>query len=295
MFELCTIGHITLDKIQTTRSVRYMPGGTAFYFSKALKNLDIKYVLVTAVGESEKHIIEDLERDGITVSSLPSAHTVYFENIYAENQDHREQNVNNTADPFTLDNMPEIAARIFHLGPLLNDDISPDLVASLSTKGIISLDIQGFLRYTENRKVYFKDWKDKCSLLPHISILKANEFEMETITGTTDTAEGARILAGLGVKEVIITCGSKGSLILKEDRFYHIPALIPTNTIDTTGCGDTYMAGYLYKKLKGAPVEECGLFGAAMATLKIQSFGPFSGSSPDIENLLSELSLKNTQ
>jgi sugar/nucleoside kinase (ribokinase family) len=270
-----------------------MPGGTAFYFSKALQNLDINYVLVTAVGESEQHIIEELKKDGIKVISLPSEHTVYFENIYPENQDHREQNVNNTADPFTLDTMPALEARIFHLGPLLNNDISPDLVADLAKKGIISLDIQGFLRYTENRKVYFKDWKDKCNLLPHISILKANEFEMEIITGTTDTAEGARILAGLGVNEVIITCGSKGSLIFKDDQFSNIPALIPSNTIDTTGCGDTYMAGYLYKKLKGAPVEECGLFGAAMATLKIQSFGPFTGTTTDIENLLAELSLKN--
>src|SRR5688572_4361469 len=97
MLELCTIGHITLDKIQTTRSVKYMPGGTAWYFSKALRNLKIDYLLVTAVASTEMNIIEDLEKENISIISLPSEHTVYFENIYPENQDHREQNVHNTA------------------------------------------------------------------------------------------------------------------------------------------------------------------------------------------------------
>ncbi|MES2893243.1 MAG: PfkB family carbohydrate kinase [Bacteroidota bacterium] len=289
MLELCTVGHITLDKIQTTRSVKYMPGGTAWYFSKALRNLNMEYLLVTAVGATEMNIVEDLQQEGINIISLPSEHTVYFENIYPENQDHREQNVHNTADPFTLENMPVIDAGIFHLGPLLNSDLTADLMIDLAKKGIVSLDIQGLLRFTENRKVYYKDWVDKCKVLPYISTLKANEYEMEILTGTTDVRQGAKMLADLGVKEVIITCGSKGSLIYTGDTFMNIPALVPEKTIDTTGCGDTYMAGYLYKKVKGAAPEECGLFGAAMATLKIQSFGPFHGTIADVEKLIATL------
>src|SRR5918993_2875098 len=196
MLELCTIGHITLDKIQTTRSVKYMPGGTAWYFSKALRNLDLEYLLVTAVASTEMNIVEDLEKENIRIISLPSEHTVYFENIYAENQDHREQNVQNTADPFTIANMPALEAGIFHLGPLLSADFTPELIIALAENAMVSLDIQGLLRYTENRKVYYRDWKDKCRVLPHISILKANEYEMEILTGTTDVYEGAKMLHG---------------------------------------------------------------------------------------------------
>jgi hypothetical protein len=32
MYDICTIGHITLDKVVTAQSVKYMPGGTSFYF-----------------------------------------------------------------------------------------------------------------------------------------------------------------------------------------------------------------------------------------------------------------------
>ncbi|MEO6718737.1 MAG: PfkB family carbohydrate kinase [Ferruginibacter sp.] len=293
MFELCTIGHITLDKIQTTQSIKYMPGGTAFYFTKALKNFEINYLLVTAVAKSEQYIIDELLKEGFNVIGLHSEHTVYFENIYPENMDDREQNVLHTADPFTTELVPPIDAKIFHLGPLLHTDFSFSLIKTLSAKGLVSLDVQGLLRYTVNKKVHYKDWQDKETILKYISIIKANEFEMEIITGTKDMEEGARYLAGLGVKEVVITNGGKGSLILRDNIFHKIPAIKPQQTIDTTGCGDTYMAGYLYKKLRGAGVEECGLYGAAMATFKIQSFGPFAGDAGDVDKILKTSAMEN--
>jgi len=172
------------------------------------------------------------------------------------------------------------------LGPLLSDDITVDLLKSLAQKGTVSLDIQGYLRYVKDQKVLYKDWADKKEALPHVSILKANEFEMEVVTGTSDVRKGAEYLADLGVKEVIITLGSKGSLIYKDNDFFKIPAYKPTAIVDATGCGDTYMAGYLSKKIQGAGVQEAGEFGAAMATLKIQSSGPFSGNAAMVEEVL---------
>jgi sugar/nucleoside kinase (ribokinase family) len=286
MYDICTIGHITLDKVVTAHSVNYMPGGTSFYFSKALRQFDIHYMLVTALAESENHIINSLRDENIEVFSQNSPYTVYFENIYSANQDHREQNVLHKAAPFTVAQMPAIDAKIFHLGPLLSDDISVDLIKSLALKGLVSLDIQGFLRYVKDKKVYYTDWADKKEALPYISILKANEYEMEVVTGTSDIRKGAKYLADMGVREVIITLGSKGSLVYTDHRFYQIPAFRPTSVVDATGCGDTYMAGYLSKKVKGAGVQEAGEFGAAMATLKIQSSGPFSGDARMVHDVV---------
>lgn len=286
MYDICTIGHITLDKVVTAQSVKYMPGGTSFYFSKALRQFDINYMLVTALAEKENHIVAGLREENIEVFSQNSPYTVYFENIYSANQDYREQNVLHKAAPFTVAQMPAIEARIFHLGPLLSDDISVDLVKMLAAKGAVSLDIQGYLRYVKNKKVLYKDWEDKKEALAHVSILKANEFEMEVVTGTSDVREGAQYLADLGVKEVIITLGSKGSLVYTDNHFFQIPAFRPTAVVDATGCGDTYMAGYLSKKVRGAGVQEAGEFGAAMATLKIQSSGPFSGDEAMVEEVL---------
>lgn len=286
MFDICCIGHITLDKVVTANAVKHMPGGTSFYFSNAIKNMDVSFSLVTAVGEQENYIIEELKQKGITIKSLPSKHTVYFENIYNENQNHRTQRVLQEADSFTADDLLNIDAKIFHLGPLLTNDIPLDVIKLLSEKGIVSLDVQGYLRTVKENNVYYTDWLAKEKGLQYIDILKANEFEMEALTGTKDIFKGAKILAEYGVKEVVITLGNMGSILFKEGAFHQIPAYIPQQITDATGCGDTYMAGYLYKKVKGSGLDEAGKFAAAMSTLKIQGSGPFTGYINDVEEVL---------
>jgi sugar/nucleoside kinase (ribokinase family) len=222
------------------------------------------------------------------VKVLPSRFTVYFENRYSENQDHRTQKVFQKADPFTASQLDVVDANIYHLGPLLADDISVETIKALSLKGSVSLDVQGYLREVRNEDVVAIDWAEKREGLQYIHFLKANEYEMKVLTGITDIREGARLLSDWGVKEVIITLGSKGSVIYKEGQFYDIPAYVPVSVVDGTGCGDTYMAGYLYKRLKGAGLQEAGEFAAAMATKKIESSGPFTGTEEDVLGLLGE-------
>jgi sugar/nucleoside kinase (ribokinase family) len=286
MYDICCIGHITLDKVVTTKSVVHMAGGTSFYFSNAIRNMNVNYTLVTALAESEMHVVEELRAKGIEVNVLPSEHTVYFENIYSENQDHRTQRVLQKADPFTVEQLLNINARIFHLGPLLADDIPVELIKALAAKGKVSLDVQGYLRKVENKQVIPIDWQAKKEGLQYIQTLKANESEMEVLTGIKDVRKGAQVLYDWGVKEVVITLGSMGSVIYNGRTFFNIPAYVPAAVIDATGCGDTYMAGFLYQRIKGASLQDAGEFAAAMATLKIQSSGPFTGTREDVLSLL---------
>ena len=92
--ELCCIGHITLDKVVTPGNTVYMPGGTSFYVSHALKRFDdLDYALVTAVGASERGVTDELTALGIRTTVLPSPYSVYFENIYGDNPDDRTQSL----------------------------------------------------------------------------------------------------------------------------------------------------------------------------------------------------------
>ncbi len=279
MFDICTIGHLSLDKVVTAQSTKYLPGGTSFYFSKVLMHSDLKYRLITALAEQDYQPIHDLRAAGVDVQVLPSSKTVFFENVYSSTQNSRKQFVSQKASPFRMSQIPVTDAKIFHLGPLLNDDIPVDMIKHLSTTGLVSLDIQGYLRHVSDKRVVHLDWVDKKSALPHVSILKANEFEMKIATGKTNVRDGARYLADLGVQEVIITLGSKGSIIYKNGIFYKIRAFKPAAVVDATGCGDTYMAGYLWQYCKGADVQEAGEFGAALATVNIGTFGPMEGPS----------------
>ena len=287
MHDLCCVGHITLDKVVTPKNTVHMPGGTSFYFSHAIRNLkDINYTLVTAIADSEMAVANDLQSKGIDVKVMPSKHSVYFENIYGENQDNRTQRVLAKADPFTVDYLEDIDARIYHLGSLLADDFSLDVIRFLSQKGLVSVDSQGYLREVREQNVYAVDWTEKKEALKYIHFLKANEHEMEVLTGYDDVAMAAKQLYDWGVKEVLITLGSMGSVIYDGNNFHMIPAYKPKEVMDATGCGDTYMTGYLYKRAKGAGIEEAGRFAAAMSTLKIECLGPFKGTREDIEHCL---------
>ena len=198
MNDICCIGHITLDKIVTPRKTTYMPGGTSYYFSHGISHLkDTKhYQLVTALAPSEFKAVEDIRAKGIKVTVIPSHRTVYFENTYGENQDNRSQRVLAKADPFTVEQLENINAHIFHLGSLLADDFSLDVVKYLSTKGILAVDAQGYLREVRGEKVYPIDWTDKVEALKYIDILKVNEHEMEVLTGQTDIKQAALYAVG---------------------------------------------------------------------------------------------------
>ena len=290
MKDICCIGHITLDKIVTPKHTNYMPGGTSYYFSHGMSRLnDYKhYKLVTALAESEMQAVEDIRAKGIEVKVIPSRKTVYFENVYGENQDNRTQRVLAKADPFTVKGLQDVNANIFHLGSLLSDDFSLEVIKYLSGKGTIAVDAQGYLREVRGEKVYAIDWEEKIEALKYIDILKVNEHEMEVLTGYNVPELAALRLAEWGVKEVLITLGSLGSLIYAENKFHHIPAYPPQEVVDATGCGDTYVAGYLYMRNKGASYIDAGCFAAAMSTLKLEHSGPFAGTEEDIMNIIKE-------
>lgn len=283
-----------MDKIVTPRKTAYMPGGTSYYFTYGIQHLkDSKnYKLVTALAPSEYATVEDMRRKGIKVEVLPSRHTVYFENTYGENQDERTQRVLAKADPFTAEELKDEQAKFFHLGSLLADDFPLEVVKLLSKKGVLAVDAQGYLREVKGEHVYPTDWKEKKEALKYIDILKVNEHEAEVLTGCKDPKQAALQLAEWGVKEVLLTLGSLGSLIYAEGRFYRIPAYPPKEVADATGCGDTYVLGYLYMRNKGFSYEEAGCFAAAMSTIKLEKSGPFSGSEEDVWHILNTSGLK---
>lgn len=285
MYDICCIGHITLDKIVTPQHTAYMPGGTSFYFSNAIRPMGINYILLTAVAASEQGFVDELLKEGVQVRSYSSAQTVNFENIYGEDIDHRTQRVNALSDPFRPEQLDGIEAKIFHAGPLLAGDIPGDLIIELAARGRVSLDVQGYLREVRNAQVVPAAWPAAREVLRHVHYLKANEHEAEMLTGTGDLEKAALLLAAWGVQEVVITLGSRGSFIYDGSSFHHIPAFVPSAAIDATGCGDTYMAGYLSNRLSGATIAESGRFAAAMATIKLQASGPYSGSKADAEQL----------
>ena len=76
----------------------------------------------------------------------------------------------------------------------------------------------------------------------------ANESEAETITGMPvknleDAKKCAEKLLGYGVRRIIITLGSNGSLLASKDGMEHLPAY-PVKSVDSTGAGDAFIGSF---------------------------------------------------
>ena len=291
MTEICCIGHITRDRsiTQDPPNTVYSAGGSAYYVAWAFQALphDVDFQLVTSVSREMMSEVERLREAGVSVKSFESPDNVFFENKYGKNMDNRTQRVLAKSAPFTIEQLEGIEARVFHLGTLLADDFAPEVVEYLATKGDVSIDVQGYMRYVKGEQVYSTEWNDKLRLLKHTAILKVNEWECQTLTGITDPFVAAEQIHAWGVREVIVTLGGGGSIIYAEGKFYETPAYPPSKLVDATGCGDTYSAGYLYARAKGMSYEESGRFAAAMCTLKLEHTGPFDRTIDDVHDVLS--------
>ena len=290
--QILCIGHITHDRIITPQTPEGVDcaGGTAYYVAWAMQHLphDVSFGVITAVGSDLKHEVDKLLHKGTDIVDLGSDTSVFFENAYGENMNNRRQRVLSKAAPFTVAQLQQAEAEVFHLGTLLHDDFSPEVVEYLATKGRVCVDVQGYLREVRGQKVYAVEWRDKLRVLRCTDILKVNEHEVDVLTdGERDLHRAARLISSWGVREVLITLGSYGSVIYDGQRFYDIPSYAPRQVVDATGCGDTYAAGYLYARAKGADCDEAGRLAAAMCTLKLQHTGPFDANIDEVRAIYS--------
>jgi sugar/nucleoside kinase (ribokinase family) len=282
--DICVVGHLTRDRLEAPGRSTEMAGGTVYYTGMALARLQQRRVAIcTRAAADAAPAIDTLRGEGVAVKVQPGCVTTSFINRYTPMRpDHREQAVTAVADPLTAADLEGLAARWFHLGPLTAGDLSLDLIPLLARRGRVSLDIQGLLRQVADNRISVGDWPAKKEYLPLVTVLKASEAEARLLTGSGDMALAARRIAAWGVEEVVVTLGRQGSLVLYQGRLERIAAYLPKAEVDPTGCGDTYMAGYLIQRLAGRDPAAAGDFGAAMATCKLGRHGPFQGTVADI-------------
>jgi sugar/nucleoside kinase (ribokinase family) len=98
-----------------------------------------------------------------------------------------------------------------------------------------------------------------------------NEVELEALSGSKDPAAGLRGLANRHTR-VVAKLGEQGALTLDGDALIRVPAYrVPT--VDTTGAGDSFNAGFLHRWLDGAPLVDCLRLGAACGALSTRALG----------------------
>ncbi len=115
------------------------------------------------------------------------------------------------------------------------------------------------------------------SLLSKLWLITPNRTETQLITGlpVTDEKEAAaaaEALVAKGVKNVVITLGSKGAYVLSEDFRGVIPANA-VKAVDTTGAGDTFNGALCVALSEGRSLQDSCSFAAKASAISVTRMG----------------------
>lgn len=112
-------------------------------------------------------------------------------------------------------------------------------------------------------------------ILDKIHTLKPNRLEAELLSGvpireTRDVEAAARELLRLGVQRVFISLGADGVCAAEGDQVLWLNNL-PGKMVNTTGCGDAFMAALVWAWLEDLDLEGSALAGLAAGSIAMES------------------------
>jgi sugar/nucleoside kinase (ribokinase family) len=275
----------TEGDVVAMESVELHPGGDALNTALTLAAMGPRPTFIGCVGDDAfgRFLTEELQTQGVDVTHVcrrtdtPTAACVVL--VGPEGQRHflfqpganRELSASMIAPALSplWEGGGKGGCRGLHIGSLLAlpalEEGLPELFAQVREQG-------GWTTFdvTWDRR---GRWLEAIRpLLPWTSVFLPSEMEARELTGRGDPLEMARFLKDQGPEAVVVKLGERGCLWLDAGGHGFVPAN-PVPVVDTTGAGDSFVAGFLSGLLAGRPVEECCHRAVEVAALCVGGLG----------------------
>ncbi len=246
MPRVAVVGNLSRDRVDggTPR-----PGGGVFFAAEALRRLDHVGQIATRHAPADAAIFDPvLARMAQPVTLLPAQSTSGFALDYVGEE--RKLTVTEIGQVWR----PEDAAMLepsvgwVHVAALLRSDFPAETVAELANGRNVSMDGQGLVRSPTLGQLVLDDGYDP-ALLANVSILKLAEDEARVIAprGSFDS----KAAFDLGVPEILVTLGSRGTVVYANGVETAVSAARPAHGVQTTGAGDVFMVSYIIARSDG--------------------------------------------
>lgn len=249
MSAIAVIGQLSRDVVDGAPP---RPGGGVFYAARALAQLGADAHVAASCARADRDVLlAPLEAFGLPVRWYESSTTTAYRFHYEG--DRRIMSQDAVGDPWTPEQAVEAAgdAGWVNVCALVRSDFPPAALDALARGGRrVLVDAQGLVRTPALGPL--RTDAEIGDALRHVTILKLNDEEAETLVGSADPSA----LRDLGVPEAILTLGSQGSWVITPDLLQHVAAPAVDVPVDPTGAGDTFAMAYLVRRIEGAePVE----------------------------------------
>lgn len=260
--------------------IRMTPAGTAAGPAVIASKLGLRTRLVGAIGDDAMgRLLRDaLMSDGVDVEALQVIeNTRTSATILAISPDGDRPAMHAPGASLAVRVEPPfeevLDTRFLHLGgvgtmPFFDGDVAADLVGRAKKRGVrITCDLVMPMPTTLTALE---------PILPSIDFFMPAAEEAIVVSGCDTAEDAARFFLDRGAGACIFKQGAEGSILVRDGEVTKIPAY-RADTIDTTGCGDSYCAGFVASLVRGAEVEEACHFAAATAALVSTGLGSDAG------------------
>jgi sugar/nucleoside kinase (ribokinase family) len=112
--------------------------------------------------------------------------------------------------------------------------------------------------------------------LQHLDIFMPSIEEARMVTGKDEPSEIAEFLLSYGIKTVALKMGERGSYVRTPDWELYLPAY-KVETVDVTGAGDAFAAGFLAGVAKGWSYKDAARLGNAVGACCVTAIGSSAG------------------
>jgi sugar/nucleoside kinase (ribokinase family) len=260
--------------------IRLSPAGAAGGTAVTLAKLGASVLSVGAVGTDDagRVLVEALERFGVDCSGLARRDGVQTSCTILPirpNGDRPALHVIGANGTISIDEIPWDAitsAGFLHVGgpEFLGPENATEILRRAREAGVVTCS-----------DILADGWPELLDMLApameFVDYLFPNEEQAVALTGVSgDPVDAARALVDRGVGCVAMTRGADGSSIVTADGDEDVAAF-EVDVVDTTGCGDAFVAGFIRGLSLGRSPRDAAVVGAATASFVATGLGSDAG------------------
>ncbi len=278
-FDLVCVGHIVREMIHFPDRIEGpFLGSPPAYCSVAAARQGTVVGLVTKVGpDMPQDLLRPILEAGVdTLGVSTCARSTASELIY-DLAGNKEIRYPTRADPIRAEDVPMAyhGCSMVYVCTMEDDVPLGELpaVARLGRWSAVDIGGYGGVHMSVAQRLATASLAElACEAARHFNIVKASDEDATVIFGEDRPVVSAQRLLACGPHVVLITLGAKGVLLCTAQGHWHVPPL-PARVVDTTGGGDTFMAGFLSEYLRSADLTRAAQWGCATAACVIERGG----------------------
>lgn len=295
-FDVITVGELNVDLIlnnidgypevgkeKMAEKMTLTLGSSSAIFASNLSTLGTKVSFLGKIGTDMfgELVKNSLSQKGVDISNLINEPELQTGVTVVLNYDEDRANVTygGAMEALTLCDVSDkvlSSARHLHFASLfLQTGLKSDVVNLFKRAKELGLTTSLDTQWDPEERWEFNYEK----LLPYVDLFMPNATEFIRLTDSQTIEEAAKKVRAYG-NHIVVKNGSNGSILIKKDGTEkNLKNFLNKNFVDAIGAGDSFNAGFIFKFIQGASLEECQRFGNLTGALNTTGPGGTSAFS----------------